>query len=123
MTSGGELLAGVGAAASGGHCLQRLFQTERIRVKCESLERPASAESRCPRSPAKGPYLAPKLRKRSRTMREDPMNAGESRIGPEGHSAAASTMPNQRAVPKAGDVLVSTRTARADLYEISVLPT
>ncbi len=51
------------------------------------------------------------------------MNAGESRIGPGGHSAAASTMPNQRAVPKAGDVLVSTRTARADLYEISVLPT
>ena len=44
-------------------------------------------------------------------------------IGPGGHSAAASTMPNQRAAPKAGDVPVLTRTARADLYEISVLPT
>ena len=51
------------------------------------------------------------------------MNAGESRIGPKGQGATASTRPNQQAVPKAGDVLVSTRTARADLYEISVLPT
>ena len=55
MTSGGELLAGVGAAASGGHCLQRQFQTERMGVKCESLERPTTAESALPTQPCEWP--------------------------------------------------------------------
>jgi hypothetical protein len=33
-----------------------------------------------------------------------------------------SAMPNRRPAPTAGDVLVSERTARADVYDISVVP-
>jgi len=41
----------------------------------------------------------------------------------EDNSKKASGMPRRRPLPQSGDVLASRPTARADIYEISVVPT
>jgi len=52
------------------------------------------------------------------------MGAHESYVAVKGeNSQGASVMPSRRQYPQSGDVLASRPTARADIHEISVVPT
>lgn len=51
------------------------------------------------------------------------MGAHESNVAVRGeNSKTTSRMPSRRPLPQSGDVLASRPTARADIYEISVVP-